>query len=71
MNYKKLWNDLKDEMIKKTEQTEKDFETKFLRSSEILMMMSKAEVAESRKTEEGSIDLVLANLLGGNKNGSN
>lgn len=63
MNYKKMWNSLKEEMIKAEETAE------FLRAGEILMRMVKEEVAECKKdvrlTEE--IDLSFVKMVGGKK----
>ena len=69
MNYKKLWNNLKAEMIEKTETAEIDVVSGFCNAKEILMAMVKAEVAES-KIPERQLEIPLAGFLGGSKNGS-
>ena len=71
MNYKKMWNDLKEEMIRVIETKDQPGEIGFgiLYANEILMYMAKAEVEESKKYAEveRDIDLTLAKLLKGEK----
>ena len=65
MNYKKLWNDLKDEMITRMESEHVpgvDLHVYMLYASDVLYRMAKAEVAECKESErkEVAIDLELA-----------
>ena len=69
MNYKKLWNKLKEEMILRKEKDDEEILSEFMRANDVLMFMIKAEVAES-KIPERQLEIPLAGFLGGNKNGS-
>ena len=62
MDYKRMWNELKEVLIEVEESR-----GEFLRAGEILMRMAKVEVAESKKPEQ----LDVPSFLGGNKNGRN
>lgn len=68
MNYKKLWNNLKDELIMRAEtehQPGVDAEHYLIYASKLLMKMNKAEVAEVKKEceAEKKLDLVFAESL--------
>ena len=63
MNYKKLWNKLKEEMILRKED-DNNVLSEYMRADEIIMIMIKAEVAES-KMPERQLEIPLAGLMGG------
>ena len=68
MNYQKLWNDLKGQMVSaaETEATPgSNFEDYLFHASAILRKMVSAEVEECKKTEsqQKELDLKLAKML--------
>ena len=64
MNYKKLWNKLKEEMILRKEKDDEEILSEFMRANDVLMLMVKAEVAESTIPER-QLEIPLAGLLKG------
>lgn len=68
MNYQKLWNDLKDEMVRATELESSpgsNYEEYLFHASTLLRRMVRAEVEECRQAieKESDLDLKLAEML--------